>query len=145
MDNLLTKRGEGALGDCLGLSHLPVFSPLPPPPRSRCAKKIASHWLMCWCAKKSRLSFVRRATQCRSRLSFVRRQYRSRLSLVRRATQCRQLLGSYVRDHTSSPVSDSTCVQTAAVDSTVQSTRLGEPYSRSFHKDWNFPLEFTIG
>ena len=38
-----------------------------------------------------------------------------------------------------------TCVQTAAVDSTVQSTRLGGPYSRSFPKEWNFPLEFTIG
>ena len=66
----------------------------------------------------------------------------------------RQLLGNYVRDRTryeikrdrtSSPVSDSTCVQTAAVDSTVQSTRLGGPYSRSFPKEWNFPLEFTIG
>merc|ERR1712105_60183 len=24
-------------------------------------------------------------------------------------------------------------------------TRLGGPYSRSFPKEWNFPLEFTIG
>ena len=41
------------------------LAPSPRPPRSRCAKKIASHWLMYWCAKKSRLSLVRRATQCR--------------------------------------------------------------------------------
>ena len=48
------------------ISQNTSFSPRPLPPLGLgVQKKIASHWLMSWCAKKSRLSLVRRATQCR--------------------------------------------------------------------------------